>query len=62
MRTADFWFGLLAHAELERNAIEREAKLRVRLGDDVPFDLAVSRNAPCPRRALDSRYRANNYG
>jgi predicted dehydrogenase len=36
----------LEHAELERGQIERAAELRVRLEDNVPFDLAVSWNAP----------------
>lgn len=36
----------LERADLERGGIEHEARLRVRLGDDVPFDLAVSWNAP----------------
>jgi predicted dehydrogenase len=37
----------LERAQLERGVIEREATLRVRLDpDDVPFDLAVSWQAP----------------
>jgi predicted dehydrogenase len=36
----------LERADLERGGIEHEAKLRVRFGDDLPFDLAVSWNAP----------------
>ena len=36
----------LERAELERGGIEREAKVRVRFGDGVALDLAVSWNAP----------------
>ncbi|MGI9145210.1 MAG: Gfo/Idh/MocA family protein [Chloroflexota bacterium] len=36
----------LEHAEIERGGIEHTAALRLHLGDDIPFELAVSWNAP----------------
>ena len=42
----------LERAELDAGSIEREAKLWMRLNGNVPFELAVSWNAPLPETRI----------